>query len=126
MGAHAVNHHSYTIARKLYRRGNPTESYLRTIVAILKPYQGNDDHWYSNSINCPFGVGIWKAKILVAIFGWKYKFKDGNGRKILFWHDNWLGHGPLIVMFLNFCTIATLPDINLESAKGVTWVEYHF
>ena len=31
----------------------------------------------------------------------------------------WTWHGSLKVFFTNFCIIATLPDINLESAKGV-------
>ncbi|WMV37869.1 hypothetical protein MTR67_031254 [Solanum verrucosum] len=63
---------------------------------------------------------VWKAiRSLWSLMAGKISLRVGNGRKILFRCDNWLGHGPLKELFPEFFSIATMPNISLESAKGV-------
>ncbi|KAG5582146.1 hypothetical protein H5410_052773 [Solanum commersonii] len=74
----------------------------------------------SKVVVSPHGVGVWKAiRSLWSLMAGKISLRVGNGRKILFWCDKWLGHGPLKELFPEFFSIATTPNISLESAKGV-------
>ncbi|WMV54072.1 hypothetical protein MTR67_047457 [Solanum verrucosum] len=43
----------------------------------------------------------------------------GKGRRTLYWNDDWLGHGSVKELFPGFYSIATLPEANLETVKGV-------
>ena len=45
---------------------------------------------------------IWAAK--AAKFG--FRWKVGDGKKIKFWEDNWLGHSSLAIQFWNLYVIA--------------------
>ncbi|WMV38922.1 hypothetical protein MTR67_032307 [Solanum verrucosum] len=118
LGIRDLKAHNQSLLMKwLWRYNLETDALWRR---FIHDKYGQDDQWCSNSVNCPFGVGVWRAiRSFWPLLAGNVSFKVGNGRKILFWHDNWLGHGPLKVLFPNFYTIATLPDINLESAKGV-------
>ncbi|KAG5598573.1 hypothetical protein H5410_029943 [Solanum commersonii] len=79
---------------------------------VIHDKYGQDDH--------PHGVGVWKAiRSLWSLMAGNISLRVGNERKVRFWCDNWLGHGPLKELFPEFFSIATMPDINLESAKGV-------
>lgn len=43
----------------------------------------------------------------------------GKGRRTLYWNDDWLGDGSVKELFPDFYSIATLPEANLETVKGV-------
>jgi len=118
LGIRDLKAHNQSLLMKwLWRYNLETNALWRR---FIHDKYGQDDQWCSNFVNCPFGVGVWRAiRSFWPLLAGNISFKVGNGRKILFWHDNWLGHGPLKVLLPNFYTIATLPDINLESAKGV-------
>lgn len=41
-------------------------------------------------------------------------FIIGNGRKVLFWDDNWLGHGPLRDNFPDLHSLAVEPESTIQ------------
>jgi len=45
---------------------------------------------------------MWAAKAAKFSFRWKV----GDGKKIKFWEDNWLGHSSLAIQFWNLYVIA--------------------
>lgn len=56
--------------------------------------------WYTNRDPSSQGISIWRnIDSLWPVFSQHIDFKTGNGRKISFWQDKWLGHLPLRELF---------------------------
>lgn len=85
---------------------------------VIREKYGMNGKWTTKSVNGPHGVSLWKSiRNLWPKFMNKTSFSVGNGIKISFWKDNWLGQGSLSQMF---------PDIYIlnqqqEATIGEVW-----
>lgn len=62
---------------------------------IHKKY-GTFSHWCTKTVNTRYGVSIWKSiRALWDVFAGNTELPPGNGRKIAFWNDKWIGQEPL-------------------------------
>ncbi|KAG5629012.1 hypothetical protein H5410_000729 [Solanum commersonii] len=56
----------------------------------------NVSHWCTKTVNTRYGVSIWKSiRALWDVFAGNTELPPGNGRKIAFWNDKWIGQEPL-------------------------------
>lgn len=86
---------------------------------VIRAKYGQNGLWCSNIVNSSHGIGVWKSiRLHWNTLADNTSIKVGNGRKTLFWSDNWLGHGPLKELFPNFFSIATSPTSTLDNAWG--------
>ncbi|XP_059277663.1 uncharacterized protein LOC132031768 [Lycium ferocissimum] len=67
---------------------------------VITAKYGLEDKWMTNMVNTPYGCTVWRAirnhwPIMLA----RIRCKVGNGLKVSFWNDIWLGDTALKVKF---------------------------
>jgi len=73
--------------------------------------------WTTKPVRSPYGVSLWKSirnlwpKVIK-----KSRFKVGNGMKISLWDDNWLGQGPLKLLFPYIYTLNQQQQATLDES----------
>lgn len=81
----------------LWRYTNEEHSLWRRV--ITDKY-GEEGPWKTKAVNNVYGVSVWKTiRNLWQIFSNKINHRVGNGQKIFFWQDNWMGQQPLKTMY---------------------------
>lgn len=59
-----------------------------------------DSPWITRSPSPPLGLGVWEhVRSLLELFWVQCSLKVGDGRKIRFWQDSWVGHSALMNRF---------------------------
>ncbi|CAN4081666.1 unnamed protein product [Withania somnifera] len=57
---------------------------------------GMEDNWITNMVNIPYSCAFWRAIMnLCPMMKAQIMYKVGNGLKVSFWNDNWLGQSTL-------------------------------
>jgi len=72
-------------------------------------------HLTTKPVTSAYGVGNWKSIWnLWEVFIENTGVRLGNGKKISFWRDDWLGNGPLIDQFHDLFILSSFPDATVE------------
>lgn len=74
--------------------------------------------WITKEVISTYGVSLWKTiSNLWSKFSLKTSFKVGNGMKIAFWEDDWLGRGSLKTLYPDIYSI----NQQQETTVGEVW-----
>lgn len=83
---------------------------------------GQDTKQCSNEANIPYGVSVWRSiRSLWDKVAMNMKLKVGNGTRIYFWKDIWIGQETLKHAFPDLFSFCSDPDITLASSWSNSW-----
>ena len=82
----------------LWRYGHETSRLCRRVIALK--YGEGKGGWCTRACSRAQGCGLWRS----ISEGWEtfakhFSFVVGDGSRILFWHDKWIGDVPLKIMY---------------------------
>lgn len=98
--------------KRLWRYNSENQALWRNV--ITQKY-GQLNNWCTNPVRTAYGVSNWRViRNQWEEFAVNIGFIIGNGRKVSFWDDNWLGHGPLRDNFPDLHSLAVEPESTIQ------------
>lgn len=65
-----------------------------------------EDKWTTNAVTMPYGCSVRRSiRNLWPLLHARSSFKFGNGLKVSFWSDKWIGHTPLKQLYPDMYTL---------------------
>ena len=108
-------HNKSLLMKWLWRYGQTEAGFWRD---IIKAKYGIQDHWCPMESTEPHGVGVWKhISNFKDNFFEEISFKAGNGLKIRFWQDRWLGNSRLKDYFPSLFQIASNKEATIAQYR---------
>lgn len=69
-------------------------------VRVIQAKYEKEDFWKTKNVVSAYGICLWRSiRNLWHAFFEKIIFNINNGKKIMFWEDDWLGNGSLKQLF---------------------------
>nr|XP_009792684.1 PREDICTED: uncharacterized protein LOC104239685 [Nicotiana sylvestris] len=82
---------------------------------LITQKYGQLNNWCTNPVRTAYGVSNWRViRNQWEEFAVNIGFIIGNGRKLSFWDDNWLGHGPLRDNFPDLHSLVVEPESTIQ------------
>lgn len=105
------------LSKWLWRFGEEDHALWKDV--IISKY-GQTEQWTTNTVTNAYGVSVWRTiRNLWPKLSGSIGYKVGEGTRILFWKDKWIGQNSLMEDFpdlfsLSFCD-------NPEASIAETW-----
>ncbi|CAN4112876.1 unnamed protein product [Withania somnifera] len=78
---------------------------------VIHNKYGLEGNCCSNTVLSTYGVSVWKTiRNSMATLSRNISYRVGNGSKILFWKENWIGNETLMVSFPDLFSLSINPD----------------
>ncbi|OIT06900.1 clip-associated protein [Nicotiana attenuata] len=87
---------------------------------VIKAKYGKEGFWMTKEVKNPYGISLWRSIRNL----WPNLFHDlslnvRDGRKTLFWEDNWLGIGSLKNLFPDIFTLNQQQGATVKEVWGI-------
>ena len=81
-----------------------------TLEVVSNKY-GQNSPWVSDMVNIPYGVSVWRnIRNLWGQLQHNIRHKKGNGTRVLFWKDQWIGQDSLMSSYSDIYILSSSPD----------------
>ncbi|KAF5187145.1 hypothetical protein FRX31_023283 [Thalictrum thalictroides] len=113
------------LAKWLWRFGCEPDALWRRV--IFTKYGNGVNDWWPKPVQQSHGCSLWKGVMnMYDVFKQGISCRVGNGRRILFWHDEWLGNTNLMVRFPLLFTLSnarnsSVYEMKLGGDDGASW-----
>lgn len=95
----------------LWRYNGEDQTFWREVIQCK---YGQTNHRCTNIVSNNYGVGVWRSvRASWPTLSENICYKVGNGRRILFWRDDWNGQEPLMDFFLVLFSVCHWMSIGL-------------
>ncbi|XP_049381369.1 ABC transporter G family member 25-like [Solanum stenotomum] len=94
------------LAKWLWRFGREDQALWKEVISNK---YGQNSPWVSDMVNIPYVVSVWRTiRNLWGQLQHNIRYKVGNGTRVLFWKDRWIGQDSLM---------SSYPDIYILSSS---------
>ncbi|WMV24736.1 hypothetical protein MTR67_018121 [Solanum verrucosum] len=89
-------------------------------VRVIQAKYEKIDHWKTKEVTSTYGISLWRSiRNLWHCFFQRTRFNVNNGRKILFWEDNWLGNGSLKQLFPDIYLLNQQHEVTVQEVWSI-------
>ncbi|KAH0751395.1 hypothetical protein KY285_004543 [Solanum tuberosum] len=99
------------LSKWLWRFGKEGQALWKDV--IVSKY-GQTDSWTSNTVTSTYGVSVWRSiRNLWPKLARNICYKVGEGTRILFWKDKWIGQNSLMEDFADLYSLCDNPEASI-------------